>query len=440
MSYVDVLLIEDDRVLGGALRQRLGLEGISVNWVENCAQAVEAFRRTRLRPAFLLADIRLPDGSGEDLYRRIIPYVARTTIVFATAYGDLSQAVRLVAAGATDYLTKPYDVDALIPRIRAAITAFNDADAVRRTPENPFLISGETSRIALEVQRLASQTLTVFLQGETGVGKELTAQYLHANSALATGPFVAVNCASLTEDLAASLLFGHVRGAFPGARESRRGLIDQAAGGTLFLDGVDELGVKAQALLLRVLEDKQFQPLGDATPQQASCRFMASSNIDLQAAVANKAFRADLFYRLEAGHLRLPPLRERWQDILPLAHRFLQEWCAAESGQPAKRLSDDAQTALQAHEWPGNIRELKNRVVRAAVLADRAMIEEQDLFPEGGLNARGVPDLGAVRAEAELRSIEQAIAVSGGQLGLAAKKLGISRTTLWKRLRNRPID
>lgn len=435
MNYVDVLLIEDDRVLGGAMRQRLKLEGFSVTWVENCAQAIEAFRRTRLRPAFLLADIRLPDGSGEDLYRSIIPYVARTTIVFATAYGELSQAVRLVAAGASDYLTKPYDVDALISRIRAAVASFDGVEAENLDPENPFLISEATSRSAIEVQRLAGQVLTVLLQGETGVGKELTARFMHAHSSHSKGPFVAVSCASLSEDLAEILLFGHKRGAFTGARDAQRGLIEQADGGTLFLDGIDELGTKAQAVLLRVLEDKIYRPLGDIATRQANCRFMVSSNIDLVAAIASKTFRADLYYRLAVGHLHLPALRDRWQDILPLAQKFLNDWRITVPTQEVREFSVRAQEALLTHKWPGNIRELKNRIARAAVIADAATIEERDLFPEGGLGEQEIIDLTSVRAEAELRSIEQAIAVSGGQLGLAAKKLGISRTTLWKRLR-----
>lgn len=436
MSYVDVLLIEDDRVLGGALRQRLQLEGLSAAWVENCSQAVEAFRRQRLRPAFILADIRLPDGSGEDLYRRIIPYVARSTIVFATAYGELAQAVRLVAAGATDYLTKPYDVDALISRIRAAVDAFDDDDASGALPENPFLGSAATEAVAAAIQKLAAQDLTVLLQGETGVGKELTARFMHAASPYSGGPFVPVNCASLADELVESQLFGHRRGAFSGAREAHRGLIEHASGGTLFLDEIGELAPRAQAALLRVLEDKRFLPLGDSAPLKADCRFVASTNIDLAQAVQQKSFRADLYYRLAVGHLILPPLRERPQDILPLAARFLRDWSAAPRAPAA--FSSGAQEALLRHAWPGNIRELKNRVQRAAVIADGPELEETDLFPEGSLNEPVViPDLNAARADAELRSIQQAIAVSGGQLGLAAKRLGISRTTLWKKLRQR---
>ncbi|CAB5511977.1 Regulatory protein AtoC [Achromobacter anxifer] len=436
MSYIDVLLIEDDRVLGGALRQRLRLEGLSAVWVENCSQAVEAFRRQRLRPAFILADIRLPDGSGEDLYRRIIPYVARSTIVFATAYGELAQAVRLVAAGATDYLTKPYDVDALIPRIHAAVEAFDDEDASPALPENPFLGSPATEAVAAAIQKLAPLDLTVLLQGETGVGKELTARFMHANSSCSSGPFVPVNCASLADELVESQLFGHRRGAFSGAREAHRGLIEHAGGGTLFLDEVGELSPRAQAALLRVLEDKRFLPLGDSTPLKADCRFVASTNIDLAEAVRRQAFRADLYYRLAVGHLNLPPLRERPQDILPLAERFLRDWSA--TARPAATFSGGARDALLRHAWPGNIRELKNRVQRAAVIADGPALEESDLFPEGSLGEPVViPDLNAARADAELRSIQQAIAVSGGQLGLAAKRLGISRTTLWKKLRQR---
>lgn len=385
----------------------------------------------------MLADIRLPDGSGEDLYRRVIPYLARTTIVFATAYADLAQAVRLVAAGANDYLTKPYDADKLIARIRAAIDLFDDVDSAAGKPENPLLISPATERAATQIQRLAGQDLTVLLQGETGAGKELAARYIHAHSPFSTGPFVAVNCASLSEDLAESQLFGHKRGAFSGARDAHHGLIDQANGGTLFLDEIGELKPQVQALLLRVLEDRRFQPLGANEASKANCRFVASTNIDLSGAVEDQKFRADLYYRLAIGHVTLPALRDRWDDILPLAHRFLHDWQLNTPTGDGKTLSAAAQAALQTHSWPGNVRELKNRVLRAVVIADGNIIEEHDLFPEGGLGGSEPGSLPSVRAQAELRSIQQAITVSGGQLGLAAKRLGISRTTLWKKLRNR---
>ncbi|MDM9558139.1 sigma-54-dependent transcriptional regulator [Bordetella petrii] len=434
MSYTDVLIIEDDAVLGGALRQRLHLEGISVQWVQNCAQAIELMRRTRLRAAFVLADIRLPDGSGEDLYRQVAPYLDRTTVVFATAYGDIAQAVRLVGTGAADYLTKPYDTDALVARIRRAVEKFDAAQVADAAPENPYAVGMATLPTAQELQRLAESDLNVLLEGETGVGKDRAARYMHARSAYAAGPFTTVNCATLADGLAEAQLFGYTRGAFSGAHAAHDGLFAQAAGGTLYLDEVGLLSGKAQALLLRVLEDGHYRPLGSPAPTAAHCRIVASTNSLLSAAVERGDFRADLYYRLAVGRLTLPALRERRDDIVPLARRFL-----AEQPRPLT-LTADAERALVNYDWPGNIRELKNRIARAAVMAGAAQLAHHDLFPEAPPAGAGTPDLAALRADAEWRAIQQAIADADGQLGLAAKRLGISRTTLWKRMRARKLS
>ncbi|TRM53159.1 sigma-54-dependent Fis family transcriptional regulator [Achromobacter sp. LC458] len=427
MSDIQVLLIEDDELLGGALLQRLRLEGITTQWVQSCAQAVEVFRRTRMRPAFLLADIRLPDGSGEDLYRRLIPHLSNTTVVFATAYGDIAQAVRLVSAGANDYLTKPYDTDALVARIRSVIAA-QPAGQQDEVLENPYALHDETYPLAQELERLATSALPVLLEGETGSGKDRAARYVHARSGYAAGPFVAVNCATLASDLIESLLFGHVKGAFSGAAAARDGLFSQAEGGTLYLDEVAELTPRAQAALLGVLENGQYRPLGDSTARHTHCRILASTCTDLPAAMAQGTFRADLFYRLAVARVAAPPLRERPGALPSLARSLL----AAQSATGAT-LSPDAIQALHDHPWPGNVRELKNRIARAVVMADGAQVHAEDLFPESKLADK--PDLATTRLDAEQRAIQQAIAESGGHMGLAAKRLGISRTTLWKKLR-----
>ncbi len=430
MNDIQVLLIEDDMVLGGALLQRLRLEGIAAQWVQSCAQAVEIFRRTRIRPAFVLADIRLPDGSGEDLYRRLIPYLAQTTVVFATAYGDIAQAVRLVAAGANDYLTKPYDADTLIARIRAVLAAQPDS-AGAQVLENPFALDHSTAALAQELERLAPSALPILFEGETGAGKDRAARYCHWRSAQAAGPFVAVNCAALASDLVESELFGHARGAFSGASAAREGLFSQASGGTLYLDEIAELSPKAQAVLLRVLENGEYRPLGESGSRRADCRILASTCSDLDAALAQGAMRADLFYRLAVARVALPPLRNRPGALAALAQAILGEQNAADV-----RLADDALAALAAHDWPGNIREMRNRIARAIVMADRRTLSASDLFPERKLNDES-PVLAVTRLDAEQRAIQQAISESGGHMGLAAKRLGISRTTLWKKLRTR---
>lgn len=425
---IQILLIEDDQVLGGALLQRLRLEGFSTQWVQSCAQAVEWFRRSRQRPAFVLADIRLPDGSGEDLYRRLIPYLAQATVVFATAYGEIAQAVRLVAAGANDYLTKPYDTDALVARMRAVIAA-QPAGAPGEVRDNPFRFDDPASPLARELERLAASSLPLLLEGETGTGKDRAARYAHARSPFAAGPFVAVNCASIAPELAESLLFGHAKGAFSGANASRDGFFSEAQAGTLYLDEVAELAPKTQSALLRVLENGEYRPLGEIQSRQTRCRIIASTCGPLDAEVAEGRLRADLYYRLAVARLVLPPLRERPVALEPLALALLQESPQA----VGKRFSAAALRALGDHDWPGNIREMRNRIARAAVMADGPELTASDVFPE--LKLGGAADLATRRSHAEQRAIQQAIAESGGHLGSAAKRLGISRTTLWKKLR-----
>jgi DNA-binding NtrC family response regulator len=270
---IDLLLIEDDRVLGGALAQRLKLEGIDVRWAQTCGQAMVHLRRRR--PDFVLADIRLPDGSGEELYRQALPYLGGTPIVFATAFADIQQAVRLVRAGADDYLTKPYDVDALMERLRGLLRTLR---APRR--EAPAALTSALRsvsryfRIAADLERVARTDLPVLLLGETGAGKEVAAHMIHAQSSHAAHPFVAVNCGAIGRELMESQFFGHERGAFTGASSAHVGYFEETAEGTLFLDEIGELDARLQAGLLRVLNDGVFRRLGgrqDIVSGEGSC-------------------------------------------------------------------------------------------------------------------------------------------------------------------------
>ena len=432
---LDLLLIEDDRVLGGALVQRLKLEGISVRWAETCAEAMANLRNGR--PGFVLADIRLPDGSGEDLYRQALPYLGTTPIVFATAFADIEQAVRLVRAGADDYLTKPYDVDALIDRLRAAET---DTAGVSHRPGHeiraaePFGLSPATAGVAADLQRVARTDLPVLLLGETGVGKEVAARMLHARSPRASNAFVAVNCGAISRDLMESLFFGHERGAFTGALSAHAGYFQETGEGTLFLDEIGELDARLQTSLLRVLNDGAYRRLGGTQDILFKGRIVAATNANLATLIAARTFREDLYYRLAVVEIRLPPLRERRAEIIALAGRFAGE-AAGRTQRPAPTLDHSATTALLAHEWGGNVRELRNRMERAVALSDAETITSADLFPEQRLDHLEPETLAGARERAELDQIDRALALSGGRISEAAKHLGISRTTLWKRRR-----
>ena len=424
---VHVLLIEDDAVLGGALAQRLRLEGFAVEHATNCAQALGALRRTR--PDFVLSDIRLPDGSGEDLYRQALPLLGRTPIVFATAFADIGQAVRLVRAGADDYLTKPYDIDSLVSRIRGLTRTRGEAMPIRADMD----LSAATQRLAADLERLAVRDVPILLRGETGVGKEVAARQLHLQSPRADAPFVAVNCGAVPHDLMESQFFGHERGAFTGARDTHVGFFEEAADGVLFLDEVGELAPRLQTVLLRVLQDGRFRRIGGRQDLRFRGRIIAATNADLAARIASREFREDLYFRLAVVELHVPPLRERIAEVLPLAHAFVRE-AAERQGLKEPGLARELEAMLLAHDWPGNVRELRNRVERAVALTDGPMLTATDLFPERKLDEPpSANTLADAREQAELTQIERALELSGGRLAEAAQRLGISRTTLWKR-------
>jgi DNA-binding NtrC family response regulator len=432
---IDILLIEDDRVLGGALAQRLRLEGFAVRWAETCAQAMDALRLRR--PGFVVSDIRLPDGSGEDLYRSAMPYLGDTPILFVTAFADIGQAVRLVRAGADDYLTKPYDVDALVARVRALAhdPPVHDAPA---GAEAVFGASQATAGLERDLQRLATRDLAVLLRGETGVGKEVAARHIHALSPRAAQPFVAVNCGAIARELMESQFFGHERGAFTGATTAHAGYFEEVGEGTLFLDEIGELDARLQTALLRVLQDGGFRRLGGRGDLRFKGRLVAATNADLQTRIAQREFREDLYFRLAVVELTIPPLRQRRDEIAPLATRFLRE-AAGRNGMPGLRLDEAALAALLVHSWPGNVRELRNRIERAAALVEGERVTPSDLFPEQRLDAVAPVTLADARDLAEFDQIEHALALSGGRVSEAARRLGISRTTLWKR-RRKQID
>ena len=422
-----ILVIEDDTILGGAIVQRLKLEGFEPVWAQTCAEAIAALKRGR--PDFVLSDIVLPDGSGEDVFRKAQPWLGDTPILFATAFGEIDQAVRLVKAGADDYLTKPYDVDELVGRIRARLSRRREPPAGINS--GTFTLSPMTETIAEQLRRAAATDLPVLLTGETGVGKEVAARYLHASSPRSGSPFLAVNCGAIPHELLESQFFGHERGAFTGATRSHVGYFEEAADGTLFLDEIGELDARLQTALLRVLEDGRFRPVGSQRDKTFGGRIVAATNADLGQLRSERKFRDDLYYRLSVIEIPLPPLRERPGEIEPLAKRFLQEVSIA--GRSAPELSDDALRALLRHDWPGNIRELRNRIQRAGVFAGGDVLDVADIFPETRLVEVEEETLADARTRAEADLIERAIIASHGRIGDAARQLGISRTTLWKR-------
>jgi DNA-binding NtrC family response regulator len=438
---VAILLIEDDNVLGPALLQRLRLEGFAPRLVTNGRQALEELARSR--PDVILSDIRLPDMNGEDIWRRMLERNGPLPTFFMTAYGEIEQAVRLVKAGARDYLTKPVDVDALVK----AIMEICDGSTEPREPSPPSdarprpapSLGGSPAMRAIEAQlaKAARSSLPILLVGETGTGKEVAAQFVHRQSDRADRPLVAINCATIPGHLAESVIFGHEKGAFTGATARHIGVAEEVGDGTLFLDEIGELPLDLQPKLLRLIEARSFRPLGAKADIPFAGRIVSATHADLGERVAAKTFREDLYFRLNVLTFRLLPLRDRAGDVLSLAELFVAE-AGTRTGR-AITLGSDLRAALLAHDWPGNIRELRNRIERAVTLSDAAVLGVADVFPETTLDqVVSTGDDGSLHdtARAAIRArVQAALRQTNGNQSEAARLLGVSRTTIWKHSR-----
>ncbi|MEM0899277.1 MAG: sigma-54 dependent transcriptional regulator [Pseudomonadota bacterium] len=430
-----VLIVEDDPVLGPSLLQRLVLEGFQATLAGNLKQAKAFLKKTM--PDFVLSDIRLPDGSGEDLMSDLSSRLGAVPVIFMTAFGDLDQAVRLVRQGARDYIAKPFDTDALVQRI-------SDLSTPEPTvADDTFGLSPAMKKLREMLDRLAPLDLPVLLTGETGTGKEVASRYLHNSGPRAEKAFEAINCAQLNPELADSLLFGHEKGAFTGASEKRLGIFETVGNGTLLLDEIGEMSHDLQLKFLRVLQERKFRRLGARSDTEFLGRIVCATNRNLEQAVIDGDFREDLLFRINVVTLRVPALRDRREEIVPLIRHFAK-LTAEQIRVPAKRLSEAASDAALAHNWPGNVRELRNRVERAVALGMGEEIDVDDLFPDQAVTARRATvsektntldlTLEQVREMAERDHIQAVLMLNDWQMQTSAEALGISRSTLWERM------
>ncbi len=431
-----LLLVEDDPVMGGSLVQRFNLEGFAVDWCKTGAEGLTALKR--FRPQVVISDIRLPDISGEAMLDDVIVSAAGAQIFFITAFADLEQAVRLVKAGAVDYIQKPFSVDRLTDRLHELFTRIENIEGPNRGAFAPFELSPVMRAVGDTLKRVADTDVPVLLMGETGVGKDVAAHFLHESGRRRAAPFVPVNCGAIPADLIESVMFGHEKGAFNGAQASHTGFFEEAGEGTLLLDEIGDLHPQLQASLLRIVQEGTYRRVAGRENLTFAGRIVSATNSDLAQRVAAKQFREDLYFRLAVVEILIPALRHRTSEIVPLAEHFLAQ-SATRFGRPKVELSSDLKEALTAYHWPGNIRELKNRIERAVALSDGRPIEVSDVFAnvrrdENILPARNA--LSRVRRDAELQEIELALAETGGRISEAARRLGISRTTLWKRMKS----
>ena len=437
-----VCLIEDDVIMGESLCDRFALEGMTFDWHRDGRSALDSIVRKTY--AAIISDVRLPDVEGDELIRTLLARGVRLPpFLFITAYASVARAVEALKLGASDYVTKPFDLEELIDKTRHLITT-QSALTFGSAQEPGLGVSPAMRRIEELLPRLGAHRETVLVTGESGVGKERVAQLLHSlQPQLGKGPFVAVNCASLTESLLESELFGHERGAFTGAARFRRGVFEQAEGGTLFLDEVGDMSPSMQGKLLRAVQERQIVRVGGERAIAVDLRLICATNKDLRSLVEQGKFREDLYYRINVVHLRIPPLRERQEDILWLARRFLDH-CATSTAHPC-RMSPQAESALLRHGWPGNVRELEHAVGRACILARGPVIQPWDLFQEDAsqdLPAWAAPDntLGAYLRECEREFILRALEEHRWHVSETADGLGISRKNLWEKMRKLGIS
>jgi DNA-binding NtrC family response regulator len=432
-DYTQVCLVEDDPIMGESIVSRFELEGLSVHWCHDAESARTALLNHDY--GLVISDIRLPDRNGDRLFEELLEQSCLLPpFIFVTGFGDLGRAVSLLKLGAADYLTKPFDMERLLQRVAELLALRPVPDA---EDEAPLGISAAMRGIEATLRRVAPLDVTVLITGETGVGKEVVARRLHELGR--GGPFFAVNCAAIAEGLVESELFGHEKGAFTGAGRSHRGVFERARGGTLFLDEIGDMPLPMQARLLRVLQERKLTRVGGEDSVSVDVRLVCATHQDLRQMAAEGRFRSDLLYRINLIHLEIPPLRERAEDILLLANRFLAHW-AANQGQPRKHLHPDAEQALLEHDWPGNVRDLRHALERACIFSDGPVVRAESLFTGGPGAAPGeAPSceqpLNAYLRSCEKRYIEHCLATHGGRISETAQALGISRKALWEKMK-----
>jgi two-component system nitrogen regulation response regulator GlnG len=377
-----IWIVDDDQSIRFVLEKALTREEFAVRSFTNSRDVLAALEDGA--PQVLVSDIRMPGGSGIDLLNAIKSKHRDLPVIIMTAYSDLDSAVSAFQGGAFDYLTKPFDVPKAVDLIRRAVEeSLHEGARDVAAAEVPEILGQAPAMqdVFRAIGRLSQSIVTVLITGESGTGKELVANALHKHSPRASGPFVAINTAAIPKDLLESELFGHERGAFTGAQTTRRGRFEQADGGTLFLDEIGDMPFDLQTRLLRVLADGQFYRVGGHNPMKSNVRVIAATHQDLEQRVKAGAFREDLFHRLNVIRLRLPALRERKEDIAPLARFFLHK-SARELGVEGKRFTDAALARLVAFDYPGNVRQLENVCHWLTVMAPAQLVDAHDLPPE----------------------------------------------------------
>ena len=453
MSNQRVLIVDDEERIRFAVRDFLELQDYDVVEADGAAAAEKMVREAR--PDAAVLDYGLPDGNALDLLPRIKAIDPELPVVILTGQGTIELAVRAIKEGADHFLLKPVELPALLILLQRLLERgrthrrelANQASRDRRRPIDPFQGGGPTmQRLGEQAAKMADTDSPVLILGETGVGKGVVARWLHAHSPRATEAIVDLNCAGLARELLESELFGYAKGAFTGAAANKLGLLEVAHRGTVFLDEIGDVDPLVQPKLLTVLEDKRFRRLGDVQDRSVDLRLIAATSHDLNRLAHEQKFRSDLYFRISTLVLRVPPLRERPDDIPALAAEMVA-WLSRDRGRKPVTLSADAMRALQAYAWPGNVRELRNVLERAVLLSGTDTLQPADLHFDSapaaagmGAHAHSAYDGSLSLLEVERRHIEAVLREVNGRVADAATRLGVPRSTLYQKIKNLGIE
>ncbi len=433
-----LLVVDDAPQTLEVLQRNLTSKGYQVFTAASVAEAIRILETTAVD--LVITDLKMPKISGIDLIRHVRENLKDTEVMMITGYPTIEGAVKAIKTGADEYLAKPFTDEELFSAVRRTLDKLQMRKAgeaqMQKTPKTPYGLIGQSEamrKVFSVIAKSASTSATVLITGESGTGKELVARSIHYSSARASAPFVPVNCGGIPEGLLESELFGHVKGAFTGATESRAGFFQTADGGTIFLDEISDTTLSMQAKLLRVLQDKEVFMVGASRSRKVDIRIIAATNKDLAILVRKGGFRDDLFFRLNVITIAMPPLRERGDDILVLAHHFVAKY-AKEFGKPTLRFSDNALQVLKNYHWPGNVRELENVVQRLVVMTDGNLIEVSDLPSLMRFSSLRETGLNRTLVEVEAEYIRNVLASVNGNKTKAARILGIDRKTLREKI------
>src|SRR5689334_13302165 len=460
-----VLVVDDEEIMRDVLETLLSAEGYRVDLAKTGEEGLEAYGRRTYD--VVLRDVSMPGTGGLRALEEILKVDSEAVVVMITAYATFDTAIGARERGAFNCIRKPFQNEQILSTVAAGIKRRrNDEErqtlrrAMSRSVERGSIIgrSDKMDSIFQLVEQVAPARSTVLITGESGTGKELIARAIHMNSPRATKPFVTVNSSNIPSELLESEMFGHTRGAFTGAVAAKKGLFEVADGGSIFLDEIGDIPPETQARLLRVLQEREFTPLGDTTPRKVDVRIVAATNIDLKEAVRQGSFREDLYYRLAVVPIELPPLRERREDILPLAQHFIRKYDEENARNVSEQLAPDVPALLEAYSWPGNVRELENTIERAVVIAPGNEITKECLRTEisdpksvvsghhDGASNAAVGDIGrGINFYEEVRRFEidlirRALEQTGGHQSRAARLLGMNATTLNSKIKTYNIN